>query len=322
MDKKEFVSTVRRKAPAGIPRRVVDLAADVFFDFRQEKNSVGYWDVSDAIVLAGRVNEATKSTASAPGLLLVPTASDLLASERICANLEPEVIALRRKLFGSGARPFSEPEEAKKWIEKRAPTRLPKRSRRTVAPILAQLEKLRRSTGVNFVPDDQSLHYPDATSKGWVRVTNTQFGSGLYALAKGVQRIASRANVPPVAVTSWVLGGARPVIPRVSVTEHSGMRQWVTLEINASDLTWRELRQLYGAIRALPSLSRQKINPLHYRIFQMVRQRGGVPRRGRVAFWRRIHQDLIAEGRWKKVPGTWNAIKKAYVSVSGQLSAR
>ena len=119
------------------------------------------------------------------------------------------------------------------------------------------------------------------------------------------------------AVTWWILLGRRPILPRFRLTEHTGsFRTYVSIEINARDLRWHELLELYRRIRTLSNTRRQTVNPLHARIYHLVQKFGTPKRYGQwTRFWERIRQTLVKE-RFKDVPRTWQAIRKAYHAVA------
>jgi hypothetical protein len=116
--------------------------------------------------------------------------------------------------------------------------------------------------------------------------------------------------------------GLRPVIPRMSVfsgfswTEGMPSARWfTTITINARDVTWEELWSVYRSIRKTGNLKRRKLNPLHSRICQIVRERGGPPvdHGQKKVFWQAIQLQLMKEKKFPKIPTSWEGIRKAYV---------
>ena len=310
-----FKTMVRQKTAPHIPDAAVTLAVELLLDWRG--GELQRWEVPDAVSLAGRIfasfAEALKAKAQAPSTFVPPSGRDLITADTICDQLEPRIGRLRKNLFRSDTPPFRAPADAYTWIKTASATRSSKTNAWNLRTVHQQLGELRRLTRADIALHHQVFRYPGPD--GAVQTIGAPTGTRLYDLAREVDSIANLTNFWPAAVTWWVLLNIRPLLPRIRVAEHRGpMRRWVTLEINARDLTWNELWGTYRALRALPNTKRQKVNPLHYRIYELVRERGGVPKRGQVAFWTDIRNRLKKERRGN-VPDTWNAIKKAYRSL-------
>ena len=250
---------------------------------------------------------------------LVAQASDVITSDALCEALEHEVLEVRRALFGSGRVPFRRSELALKWIE-----RLSIEERNLCVPgsfdeVQKATADLRRLACADIQLNLKSVAYPmfdKRRGKSYVGRTSCPYGGKLYTLASASDRLA-KTGFNKAAVTWWILVGRRPLLPRFRLTEHTGsFRNYISVEINARDLRWSELRELYRQVRALPNTRRQVVNRLHERIYQLVQKFGTPKRHGQwTHFWERIRQRLVKE-RFKDVPRTWQAIRKAYHAVA------
>lgn len=143
-------------------------------------------------------------------------------------------------------------------------------------------------------------------------------GSKLEILAIETNEITNLTGFDRHQVCLWVLAGIAPEFYRFRMTYHLTLPafpnrkktvEWVVLEIRASDLKFKELKQIYKKIKALPT-SKRKLNPTHRRVWEMVKENGGVPEEGVVEFWGDIVRRLNSE----KDTGikTWKAAKIAY----------
>jgi hypothetical protein len=72
------------------------------------------------------------------------------------------------------------------------------------------------------------------------------------------------------------------------------------------------------SMKTSPNVKRRKLNPLHTRICELVRQRGGPPTEHggmKTRFWKSIQAELRKEKN-PNVPSRWEAIRKAYVTAT------
>ena len=130
--------------------------------------------------------------------------------------------------------------------------------------------KERKPMPIPILPGDQEL---GAFFRGeWDKQTMSCLG--------GVRGIVEHTGFDEAETAWWILTGKRPTLPRYRIREHESSlteHAWITLEIHAADLTWKELLELYyKRLRPFTNLRRKKVNPLHYRICQLVDKAGGV----------------------------------------------
>lgn len=311
-----FEKTVRTRAIArGIPYPAIVQALDSVVG-RRSRRWYSEAEIARALQLAERVAVSCLCDDSVlRGERETPfraTADEVVTSDTLCDALEPLVLEVRRDVFGTDSPPFETLSAALRWIRRTEKAERDAleigRTREKVRPLM---EKLGRLTGCSVSLHTSLLEFPmKRQGKIWRRCAQAMVGGNLWRLAQ-VTGIIAREGIAPAAGTVWVLLGMRPLVPRVKASEHvEGHCSWVRLEIRAKDLAWRELADLYKKFRSLPNLGGRKENPLHLRIFELVRARGGVPKTGQVGFWKSIQTELGGDA-----PGTWNAVKKAYFAL-------
>ena len=98
-----------------------------------------------------------------------------------------------------------------------------------------------------------------------------------------------------------------------------GRRSWAEVNFNATDLRSEEIKEMYRRLRSVPNVRRQRVNPLHFRLWQIVEE-SGIPVTGKSAFWESVRRRLYEEGT-HCVPGTWQAVRKAYLEFQAEHGA-
>jgi hypothetical protein len=187
------------------------------------------------------------------------------------------------------------------------------------------ITELRDLTGREVSTSWPVIQFPfkDPATGKWIdRSIAVPVDSLIYPLYLQIWEMRNTGFLP-ASITAWIFCEIRPVIPRVEVRSSiSDMylmpfpRHFTTITLNSPDITWEELWHIYRSIRSHSNVQRrQKVHPLHERIYQLVRERGGPPAQGKTAFWESIRQELRKERR-KGVPGRWESIRKAYISIT------
>ena len=254
---------------------------------------------------------------------------EMITRDQICDHLDNYITATRNTLFDTSDAPFAnEPDEAIAWFQKEAES-----ERTTIQERRKQTEGVRRSREVGELighgPDE--IHFVtrharclgpkiDSVERTELR-SPTAIHSKLHSLSVCSQMIADFSGFREAEITWWILTDERPEIPRGRVIEErhrpfqpdmDRMRSRAIVEIEASDLTREEWLRIYKVVRQFPTSHRQKINKLHYRIYQIVKDKGGAPAKPwSKQFWEPVRQQLINEGI-ENVPETYLAIARAY----------
>ena len=228
--------------------------------------------------------------------------------DQLCEYFEGESRFLRRELLGRD-KPLSE-TKAYQWADAQFHQQWEK-ARQTQAKdpdvffCFTSRKHKPMPIPIPILPGDREL---DVFFRGqWDEQTMSYLG--------GVRGIIEHTGFDEADTAWWIFTGKRPTLPRCRLQGHESFltgHAWITLEIHAADLTWNELWGLYyNQLRPFVNSRRKKINPLHYRVCQLVDEAGGVPEEGRIVFWIKIRFKLEREKQWKKVP-QWQGIRAAY----------
>lgn len=254
---------------------------------------------------------------------------EMITRDQICDHLDNYITAFRNTLFDTSVAPFaSKPDEAISWFQKEAES-----ERTTIQERRKQTEDVCRSREVGELigHGPEEIHFvtrlarclgPRTDSGERTELSSpTAIHSKLHTLAVRCQMVADHSGFREAEIAWWILTDERPEIPRVRVVEErrnpfqpnmDRMRCRAIVEIEASDLTREEWHRIYKAVRRFPTSHRQKISKLHYRIYQIVKDKGGPPAKPwSKQFWEPVRQQLINEGI-ENVPETYLAIAKAH----------
>jgi hypothetical protein len=317
--------------------------------YLEEESPPHMFQVEDAIELAGRLQSSLPRPDGGgdgqPAQMFSIGNRQIVTSDQICDAHEWRITSLRERLFDSSSVPFRTALAAKQWLERTSRRELGGRNLLRVAQRQAARMNRHndpRKSGVAIgytylIPRVVIPSFRDREGKWRGGSVEGPFMGTISRISHLAKEIAGYTRFTEEAVTAWFLLDQRPVLPRLKMTTHwhalpgadewlrsaPGARRgddppghyWVTMEIHAADLHRKELMDAYNRIRDLPNARRQKINGLHYRIYQLVREAGGLPRGGRVEFWKRIRGNLLDEGR-RNVP-EWQAVRKAGLKILG-----
>ena len=313
----------------GIGKDTVDIAIKAFGD----RNVYLQEDVESAVSVASSLSlQIGHRPANGKQEQVEPPGSrERIDSAAICDALEPKVEQLRLRFFeskkpplvGTSKNPLAGVEKIRDWLKARAvrPLSSPKPAEGQVHRLM---QELRTITGMQVGLHWAEILFPakDVKTGQWRSESlAVPTDSAIYDLARELAVFGNAPGFSRTSLTAWVFSGIRPIIPRITVSSglswSEGMPapRWNSqITINARDVTWDELWKVYRSVRGSESIQRRKLNPLHERICQLVRQEGGPPTThgDKEAFWEKIRKTLQREKQFNSVPGTWNAIKKAY----------
>jgi hypothetical protein len=316
---REFEMRVKNSA-AGRPMDSLDV---VLKAFNEEDSSKEYYsaDVQKILRLADNL---PKNVSVPPPRKETPipkmNAKDRAYCMAIIDRLEDEVERIRKDIFGSIRPPFKTLKAATNWIEQTA-------AQRSIisleeSDILRRIRELSAKTSKEVSIRGIYLDYPKRVNGEWWNFCVPAVRGGkLWQLAHEVEEIA-RVNLKAGRVTAWVLCGLHPGIQRIRITQHEfhGIvdHQWISIEFNSSDVAFHELWHAYQEVRN-STAGRNRLTPMHGRILEIVRQRGGEPQeRGKkTQFWESIRNQIEKEAG--SAPKTWQAISKAYKSMKNRI---
>lgn len=294
---------------AGLPRRALDEAVRYF----QGRPALETADIAECLRLARQLAPSAPDDAETwPGLVL--------QGEQLVEALAPQVVSLRKQMFGAARAPFRSLAAAAAWVERndwhRTVDALPARARQEYhaarqeghrllwqegRALMARAAKLLQA-GVRGASTETTFLAYACPGTRWVHRVAADRPSPLYPLAAAVARWAEYSGFAEAALTAWVLVGTRPRLPVVRVSRSprwaAGLppTRVVTLSFFGPGVTPATWRRLYETVReALGEIPYGKpVTEKHVQLVQLVQQLGGVPqggaRGGVVAFWERVRR--------------------------------
>lgn len=345
MNKGEFLELLKEKAAAAASAGAyqlgdADLEAAVNLIGEMAGDDFYMSQIGKAINVAKRLKiEGSKKREDKPpgighGFTQKLTQQDLITSDYLLKQVAPSVEQARKELFGSTAPPFDSIKAAVSWIKKKAAEPLPpdvkaKKERghheyKRLADMVAKDEAVGQ-----FGIHRSSLDFPGDGIVESIPVTDQ---TDLARLSGYVRRISSATGFPEYFVTTHILTGIEPIVPRVKVScrpswhelpaGNSLWRKKFVIEINAADLSFEELRNIYSAYRNGLNISRKKPpSKDQVKLYNLVKDKGWPPedRKGTVAFWKSV------QGAWNDIPGTkkyksWEGVYQRYKIIEDKFN--
>ena len=265
------------------------------------------------------------------GAALAPTPTLVLDSDKLIQAVQPSIEQARRDIFGQSTPPFSSLEDAAKWIELSAEQqykpsqRNRQRADRLTREITERCCQLRGLLGIepSFSLNTPSLDYAKPGNQ-WVHRVPVVAHSPLAKLESVVSDLAKSTGFSRAAVTSLILVGLPPVLPLARICFHNQYpgrqspldirRHWVTMELYARDITYKQFRRIYREVGQPLKVTRTKpITTDHLELLRFVDSMGGEPsnRGGKRAFWERVQKAWNRKSR-KKMYKTWRGLEMRY----------
>ena len=144
----------------------------------------------------------------------------------------------------------------------------------------------------------------------------------LTTLVDPIFEVSKATDFTLASVTMHILANAPLVLPPLSygiidrpysLPSGSSIRKRFATVTIRSDVTFEELRSAYRSIRRELGITRSKSHTTkHLQLYQIVRERGNVPRgKGTVAFWESVRHEWN-ERYAKPKYTTWKGVKAAY----------
>ncbi len=306
MSRQDLISTLEKAASPDLQGHKAIQKAVELYEIIYNKLSP---DKLDSILkLAERIRiNSLKDNEALPELenIVEITPRDLVMSDFLVSRTAYWVQTIREDMFGVSEPPFDDDlESALSWLETTA--RIDMESKNPVAASAKkEISKIadQEETRVPFIMRDLFMPAKNNVKSLWV-----QPGTLLYNLSRKVDNIANATGFKRHAVTVYILTGLAPILPRVNIDLDLGRAEMpvkgsdnealilakrsLKIEINTADLSPRELKMIYDQyrkelkIRKTKSLSDEQI-----RLFYLVYNRGGPPRKGAKAFWEDIKKE-------------------------------
>jgi hypothetical protein len=259
-----------------------------------------------------------------------------LISKALAKRLHGWAVDLRGERWpGREGAPFSRDEgAAADWIEAESASDREQwvKGLASKADVDEKIRHLADLAGLDVSPRVRLLDY-GRPGDGHVKHANVFPGTFLDRLARETKRVSERTAFQPSTLTGYVLTGLQPLISRVRITRTNrfcdvpGDRipsRWVTLRFNTADVTFEEVRSLYGEIREFFGASNTE--PLGWPevdFVALVDEMGGPPEHQKTHFW----QEVVR--RWKEHPASeysklnsWRAARNKYERLDDRVGVR
>ena len=279
-------------------------------------------NINEAIMLAKRL-QLFKPESKDESYPLSITSGNMLDSEILIEKITPYIEDVRKQIFGTKL-PFDTIKKAVQWIEQKAKEPLPPVTEKKIQRFEKAFSKVVDLFLKNPFPCTISspqypiLKYPGEKAVQKVPAINPD----LLRIKEAVDKLVPATSFMPHAITAFLLTGIAPIIPRVIMREKrinqkiplnsECQRFSLSLEINARDLTFKELKTIYDRIQERLHIKKKKrLNQKHEKLYQIVKRCGGPPEKDKVAFWKKIAKDCGYGG--------WRQAKIAYKRLNAKL---
>jgi hypothetical protein len=336
MKREEFEDRVESQAPPDL--RGSDHLMAAIYRFGRQGGPFYHSDVREVIEqAAARLEQAALPEQTAPPRRSPrpqPGAEAHFLSRVLMEAFEPWAEGLREQGFGSTAPPYLDDlGAAADYIEAASAADLA-RWREVDETFWEDHEQLRRSAGrqgLDVKPKRRELPYA-RLDDGYRKAAVAAPGTFLFKLAGEIDRVSQKTGLPPDSLTGYVLTGGLPLMPRVWRTNHekyfrlpSGEQahlRSVTLTFRTADLTFEELRTLYGSVKDYMGGSGAQAPDFEdYELWKMVREMGGPPEPydGVRVFWRAVLEAWNCGHPDDPPLKSWEGLQKRYRRVCKRL---
>jgi hypothetical protein len=264
----------------------------------------------------------------------VAAGSMFLHGKQIAREIAPAVQAIRFALFRSPVVPFPSYADAVRWLEREAARQPPvtaakqARARALRTNLLERAQWLRQllrlQVRLTLVRPTLAYPSPSRTRRGVLYVP-VRLGTLLAELATTVETLSRATGCLPALLTAHILSDVPLVCPPRLILQDRSVRLpaselWIarteaTIHVPAPHLlTARGWMALYRQLRhELPLPRLHTATERHAALMTLVDQLGGVPLRGKVAFWQRCQREWNRRygHRWSRYD-TWRGPEMVY----------
>jgi hypothetical protein len=249
------------------------------------------------------------SPKAAPSPLFPFTPGDRIKTGEILKELEPSVRWVRKKMFGREAAPFKTQKEAVTWLEdtvRASRTELTKQQKQEAGELRKRaIELCLKLQAITKMQHGFSSRIPATVAycrpnSRHVEEVPVPLESPLMPLARGSEQIANATGLMRARVVAYVLTGARPTLPPVTIriesesvytlpTGEQCRRNQIVLEVNSPDISDEQLRKIRRKIRSIWKAHRAKpLTKQDEALLRVVKNLGGVPDTGKRQFWKKV----------------------------------
>jgi hypothetical protein len=323
---KNFSREVFSKAPDGLEKKALEIAIDHYAEFGETRQ----WDVTKCIQLAGRIQqENTASTRTPPdfGLFSTLETDTLVSSEFVLSLIRRGVEDVRKEVFGESDPPFEDYSEAVKWIEQHPRTRPPltkvqkqtcDRIEKDIRARIGELQNLER-LDYRLSSSSRLLAYA-RTGEEWVNLIPVIHDSSLDPIERFVKRTSKETGFREVDLLAHILTGLPIKLPRFELKQSWPPRPTpsrITITIYAQNVTWEDFRAMYQVIKAKRKKRVNLIDDVDQAVFVAVEKLGGLPPKGKTAFWKQVLHECREHG--VRSITKWQGVRRRYIQLQEKL---
>lgn len=251
--------------------------------------------------------------------------SDTLFVDLILKEIEPVINAIRFELFNSELIPFKTLKDQEKWIYEM----------NSIADYEENIEKK--------IKEFKKIFEGGAYKEGYLSFKNNEnkvnyipceYNKKLYLLKKACIKLAKYTRFSESDIVTFILTGVKPEFPRYRIKAEKEIfndlyipgckgrtNKWFTIELNASDIRFDEIKQIYDYYRnSLGIRDKKPIKEKSKKLIDFIHELDEFPPdkgpkgTGTKAYWEKVLQqwnERYPEMKYKR----WEGIMKAYDKV-------
>ena len=251
--------------------------------------------------------------------------SDTLFVDLILKEIEPVINAIRFELFNSEIVPFRTLEDQEKWIYEM--NSIADREK-NIEKKIKEFEKI--FNGGAF--KEEYISFKSSENK--VNYISCEYNKKLYLLKKACIKLSKYTRFSESDIATFILTGIKPEFPRYRIKAEKEIfndlyipgckgrtNKWFTIELNASDIRFDEIKQIYDYYRNSLGIKDQKpIKEKSKKLIDFIHELNEIPPEkgpkgtGTKAYWERaliLWNEKYPEMKYKH----WESIMKAYDKV-------
>jgi hypothetical protein len=315
MTPREFREEVFKSASPDLSHSSLTEAVDHYIETRGMRLLRGH--IAECLQLADRFEMSSKGKTSdgtqVEGSFVHIKRGQIMINDRRAEAIRPWVQQTRQELFGSPSPPFPSYTDAVRWIEQMAdmPPQpgLPVGQRQEIEALfsqraheLAQLAQALGAVSVSMKMERAELLY---AKPGAPRASalSPPHGSVLQRLGRISQEMSHATGFSQPSLMAYILSDIPPLLPVARLQIQCPLRQLpsgdslvrpeVTLTFSVGFVTSDQLRAMNRRVRqAFGQTKTRDLSDEDYELLKLIDERGGVPARGKMAFWEDIAREL------------------------------
>ena len=298
----EYSKTIEKIIALSLPRSPDSMRAIIPEAARYycaaEGGAISNYTPSKVIAIASAIASyrASENTPKETSVFAQLTPGQMISAQEIIKKIHPRVFGLRRELFGKEEAPFTW-DQAIDWIENEANKDAEKdrANSKTIAEDEKKLQiELRglcqrfndlSSVSCSLIFNVLYMNYPCRNGhRSHARIFKQ---TRLAKLEDFARKLAEETNFNQTSLVMYCLAGAEPFLILFEVGKsYSSGRNWaISIKFN-NKINYQECMRLYRDISSFFKTGRKQLDSKHQRIYELINNAGGIPRRNKLIFWK------------------------------------